>query len=85
MITVEHLDYLDEFLQDTIGRVEELAEELEINLDAGTVRQANAYGIMLQEITGNEQITLEQLVAALQKPGVGEGRLAAEIEKEFGE
>ena len=79
------MNYLDEFLQDTIGQVEELAEELEINLDAGAVRQANAYGIMLQEITGNEQVTLEQLAAALRKPGVGESGLAAEIEKEFGE
>ena len=39
----DHLEYLSSFLHDAIGKLTQLALQLEVNLDPGTVRQDTAF------------------------------------------
>ena len=63
----------------------QLAVQLEVDLDSGTVKQDTAFSIMIKEITENKKVTPKELAAALRSPMVGEGQLANKIEQEFGE
>ena len=85
VLTTDHLEYLSGFLHDAIGKLTQLALQLEINLDPGTVKQDTAFSILIKEITENKKVTPKELAAALRSSMVGEGQLAKKIEQEFGE
>ena len=85
MLTKGHLKYLNSFLHDAIGKLTELAVQLDVDLDPGTVKHATAFDILINEITEDKKVTPKELAAALRSPTVGEGQLAKKIEQEFGE
>ena len=85
MLTTGHLKYLSSFLHGAIGKLTELAVQLDVDLDSGTLKQDTAFSILIKEITENKKVTPKELAAALRSPMVGEGQLAKKIEQEFGE